>query len=212
MIDLSKHSLADTMPSSIKDNCVDNAVKSIDVQLQEIYLQSAYTLLLPRIDFLSEELIDKLAWQYHVDIAYQDLPIEKKRELVKTSISAHRLKGTPAAVENIIATIFKSAKIEEWYEYGGEAYYFRILDILEGISGKEVIQQLLDAVNTVKNTRSWLENINFLRNLENEIGLAMVLTINAETGIYPATPIMKDLETDVCAGGVILQHRKVVVR
>jgi len=213
MIDLKNFSVNDTVPSSIKsDKNVQSSIKAIDEQLKRICENIYKTLLAPRLDELSEEIIDELAWQYHIDPVYADLSIDKKRELIRSSISSHRIKGTPAAVEKTIATIFKSAKIEEWYEYGGEPYYFKISSIIEGIENKEILELLIDAVNATKNTRSWLEKISFLRNANAEVLIAMILGIESAIAIYPSIPLMTDFNASIYAGGAILQHRKVVIK
>lgn len=213
MLKLDEIGIAKTIPQSISGGQkTADIIAAIDPQLRQIYAEQIGVLLLPRLDVLSESLVDELAWQYHVDAYDASLSIEQKRELVRNSISVHRIKGTPAAVESVITSIFRSAKIKEWYEYDGRPYYFKIQDILEGIESPEAFQLLIDAVNATKNTRSWLEDINFLRKLEGEINLALILTIDAEVKIYPALPLMPDINTDINAGGAIMQHRKVVLR
>ena len=54
-------------PSINKDKNVQALCDAIDVKLREIAAASGLVLLLPRLDELPEEIVDDLAWQYHVD-------------------------------------------------------------------------------------------------------------------------------------------------
>lgn len=115
-----------------------------------------------RIDKLSDEFLNHLAYQFHVDFWDADLPIEKKRKLIKNSIKYHKYKGTPYAVEQLLKDAFDDTWIEEWFEYGGKPYFFRIYtrDILRD---KNTFANFIKALNTVKNTRSWLESFTLVR-------------------------------------------------
>ena len=101
-----------TLPSSIsQDRTVQNICDAIGLKLQELNRQAELVLLLPRLDELSETLIDELAWQYHVDFYDSSADITKKRALVKQAIAWHRRKGTPAVVEELCTTVFQSAQV-----------------------------------------------------------------------------------------------------
>ena len=50
----------------------------------------------------------------------------EKRSLLKQAAELHRYKGTPWAVRQGIKRISQDLDIEEWFEYGGKPYYFRI--------------------------------------------------------------------------------------
>lgn len=95
---------------------------------------------------MPENIVDYLARQYHVDFYQADLSLDAKRKLVKNSIIWHRHKGTKWAVEQVVSTVFEHpAHVEEWFEYGGDPYKFKIT-----ASGFENIQQLVSAIKTVK--------------------------------------------------------------
>lgn len=56
-------------------------------------------LIYPRIDSLSGEVLDLLAWQFHIEGWELADTEEKKRALIKRAIALHRLKGTPAGIK-----------------------------------------------------------------------------------------------------------------
>lgn len=116
-----------------------------------------------KIDLLDEEFLNHLAYQFHVDFWDKDLSIDKKRKLIKNSIKYHKHKGTPYAVEEMLSDIFDDTWIKEWFEYGGKPYYFKIyIGVKDGNTKIDLNDSFIRALNTVKNTRSWLESINIV--------------------------------------------------
>lgn len=167
--DIESISLLDILPNSIlTDPQITAAAKALDTELQSVTRATVETLHLPRIDELPEAVVDLLAWQWHVDF-YESLgmDIDTKRRLVKESIAWHRAKGTPAAIEAVASAAFDKTTVKEWYEYGGKPYYFKI--VTEDVTtDKEVLNRLHRAVDSVKNVRSWLEEIEFLLHLQDK--------------------------------------------
>lgn len=43
---------------------------------------------------------------------------------LKAAIAAHRRKGTPHAVEQVVKAILNDAVVQEWFEYGGGSISF----------------------------------------------------------------------------------------
>ncbi|GEA17731.1 phage tail protein I [Moorella sp. E306M] len=151
--------LADILPPNIaKDPKVSAAAQALDGELQAVTAAVDQCLLLARIDELPEPVIDQLAWQFHVDFYEPDLPLEQKRSLVKGTLDWHRRKGTPAAVEELVTAIFGDGEIQEWFEYGGQPYHFKVLTTNTSATTTDV-QRFTRAVESVKNARSVLEAI-----------------------------------------------------
>lgn len=167
--DIQSVSLLDILPGNLlEDAQVYAAAKSLDDELQRVTMACREVLHLPRLDELPEAVLDLLAWQWHVDF-YEPvgMDVETKRRLVKKSIAWHRIKGTPAAIEAVASAAFDKTTIKEWYEYGGKPYYFKI--ITEDVTtDKDVLNRLRRAVDSVKNTRSLLEEIEFLLHLQDK--------------------------------------------
>lgn len=160
MANIRQTNLIDLVPDSIKsDPQVQAAAAAIDNELQAVTADIPVTMLIARLDELPEAVIDLLAWQWHVDY-YEPvgMDIGTKRKLVRQSIAWHQRKGTPSIVKEIVSSVLGSATVSEWFNYGGDPYYFRITTAAY-ISNKNVISQLISMINTVKNTRSWLEKI-----------------------------------------------------
>mgnify|MGYP000870491714 FL=1 len=167
--DLQSVSLLDILPPNLlADKQIYAAAQALDDELQKITAATRNALLLPRLDELSEEVIDLLAWQWHVDF-YEPIgmDIETKRRLIKNSIAWHRIKGTPAAVEQVVSAVFDTSHVQEWFEYGGKPYHFKV--ITEDVTtDPNVLARMRRAINAAKNTRSWLETIEFILHLQDE--------------------------------------------
>ena len=185
--DLQSTSLLDILPPNLlADKQIHAAARALDDELQKITVATRNALLLPRLDELSEEVIDLLAWQWHVDFYEPSMSIETKRQLVRESIAWHRIKGTKAAVEKMTQTVFKGGVITEWFEYGGEPYHFRI-DVLNAPNMTEENRgRLLAVVNASKNTRSWLDELRFQRETRNIVYFGEAASIHTTYEIRPA--------------------------
>lgn len=210
MLKLQDASLQQILPPSIAyDKTVQNIVQAINEKLLLIDRQTELILLLPRLDELPETLVDELAWQYHVDFYDYTADINKKRALVRNAIAWHRYKGTPAAVEEVCTAVFKSAKVYEWFQYGGEPYHFQVRLIEEGVPDEKVIDNLERAIKVTKNTRSWLDGLSFYRELLATIYLAKAMWVHKSVSIYPSKFKMPDVNVNVYIGNAIRQQRSV---
>lgn len=156
-----EYKVAEHLPSSIDAEPIPSLAQVADVELGKI--NTDLLLIYPAIDSLNEQLIDYLAVQMHVD-EYDDTEnLDVKRQRVKRSFLLHRLKGTKYAVQKAVSTVYQSAKVEEWPEYSGEPYHFRVTGITAPMNETKTINKLVRLINAYKNTRSWLDYVQFNR-------------------------------------------------
>ena len=116
----------------------------------------------PRIDELPEEMLDILAYDFKVDWWDADYSLEEKRRTLKDSWRVHRMLGTKAAVVTAISAIYPDTQLQEWFEYEGQPYHFRLLidatfDDVDPIKH----QRVLDRVAYYKNLRSTMDEIEY---------------------------------------------------
>lgn len=159
MID-AEYRIAEHLPESINKDPVPNLARVVDMALSDI--NPDLLLIYPAIDDLPEELIDHLAEQMHVDEYDDNSDLSVKRQQVKESFLLHKFKGTKYAVQKAVSTVYQVAKVEEWPVYSGEPYHFRISGIISPIEDGAVVNKLVRIVNAYKNTRSWLDYIEFI--------------------------------------------------
>lgn len=133
------------------------------------------------IDDMPEWRLDEMAWE--LDCLYNyNSDIEKKRNWIRNAIPYYRLYGTPKAVETYIGGYFDSVELEEFWQYGGEPYHFRLT--VEGTWTPENESWTKKAVEKAKNVRSVLDGV--------RIGCSVKLAMMAEGTVlakfgYPMT-------------------------
>lgn len=123
------------------------------------------TVLVSIIDNVPASALPHLAEQYHItgnEGWLQALSENEKRNLIKSAIKMHRYKGTKYALEEIFKTLNIVGSVEEWFNYGGKPYYFKvILQIFNRSINEETEAKLRGLIDEYKNERSWLEEIEF---------------------------------------------------
>ena len=130
------------------------AARPAEIDLTRIYAQ---------IDALPEGMLDILAYDFKVDWWDGDYTVEQKRQTLKDSWKVHRMLGTKAAVETAISAIYPATQVQEWFEYGGEPYWFKLLIDLSGmLPNPEGHERVLNRVSFYKNLRSHIEEIEYI--------------------------------------------------
>jgi len=131
-------------------------------ELRENARLSRLNVIYARIDELPGDILDVLAYDLHVDWYNCEYPIETKRRIIRDSVKIHKRLGTKFAVETAIGSVFPGSKVEEWFEYGGEKYRFRIIiNVTEtGVSANQQ-NEVIENVRFYKNLRSHLEALKY---------------------------------------------------
>ena len=185
--DIQRTSLADIMPGNLlEDETVRRIVNVIDPQLHKIARAIRLVGFIARIDELPEPIVDALAWQWRVDFYDADMSLEEKRCSVKQSIAMHRIKGTRRAVMMALRLVYASGEVSEWFEYGGRPYYFRVRFVQPEKIRAEDIDRVIRIIRIVKNERSWLESIGFVRPLKIGTYHGAAMSINKAYQITPS--------------------------
>ena len=114
-------------------------------------------------DNVPVDALPHLAEQYHItgnEGWLQALSETEKRNLIKSAIKMHRYKGTKFAIEEICKTLNIIGTVDEWFNYGGSPYYFKvILEIFDRPISDDTETNLRALIDEYKNERSWLESI-----------------------------------------------------
>ncbi|WP_022850649.1 phage tail protein I [Limisalsivibrio acetivorans] len=153
-------SLLSLLPGSIRrDGRVSAAASAVERLLKQTGADISAVSIYPAIDSLSEEVLDYLAWQFNLSgpegwsLA---LDVEPKRRLIKEAIELHRHKGTPYAVRRVLEILGLEGRIEEWFDYDGEPYTFRVhIDVSDRPYTEELDAKLDELITALKNVRSW---------------------------------------------------------
>ena len=156
---LTAENLLSALPEVLRN---DESMYALAVAAAEVLASRAVEMdglrIYPRIDDLPEALLDILAYDFKVDWYDCNYPLKTKRALVKSSFHVHRHMGTRGSVIDALSSIYPGSTIEEWFEYGGDPYHFRIIldvmDQLVSISNSDIVR----AVDLYKSLRSHLED------------------------------------------------------
>ena len=116
------------------------------------------------IDQMDEQLLDILAYDFKVDWWDADYSLEEKRRTLKDSWRVHKLLGTKATVEMAISAIYPQTTVQEWFEYGGRPYHFKLqLDLTGTFWTEERPRRILERVNFYKSLRSHVDGLEYTR-------------------------------------------------
>ena len=171
----------------------------------------AEVLIYPAIDMLGSELINTLAIQMHCDFYDDTLPLAVRRNLVKNSIAWHRIKGTPAAVEQMIQTVYQTGVVEEWFDYGGEPFFFKV-NLGDSQITTQKIKNLIKMINVSKNVRSWLEVLRFSKSIDITRYLGCFADVHKKYEIIPGIVQGGDISSSIFIGGHNEIHHSADVR
>jgi len=186
MANLATTKIVDLLPSSLQsDSQVIAAATALDAELTAVTAAIEECLLLPRLDGLAEDVVDLLAWQWHVEGYSELLTIIQKRSLILQSIAWHRRKGTPGLVQDLVSAIYSSGVVTEWFDYGGEPYHFRV-QTTGVISSEAIYTQLRAAISAAKNVRSWLDGVYIVREWTGAMYMGFVVHMAKTLTLHPA--------------------------
>ena len=152
-----------TLPQVLKNDASFHAFATVMAkQLRAIIDDADHATIYARIDALPEAVLDILAYDFKVDWWDYGYSVEQKRQTLKDSWLVHKHLGTKFAVETAISAIYPNTNVEEWFEWGGDPYTFRLLIDVSGILvDPNRHSRVLELANYYKNLRSHLCGIQY---------------------------------------------------
>lgn len=195
----------DLVPDSISgDPIMAGAAEAIDPQLKAAADNIVLTIILARLDEQPETVVDFLAWQFHVDAYDRAETLAQKRNMVRRSIEMHRYKGTPWAVETALDALDYPAEVVEWFDYGGSAFYFKVLvDVSERGLDTNTWDEAEAIALAWKNLRSWLDGVQVWLSQSNKTPSVLIAPLSGEIiTVYPwqETEVSESSPSYVAAG------------
>lgn len=152
--------LVGSLPFSISRNDdKERLAEAIAAELVKLVGNTDCAAIFPRVDELPEQVLDILAYDLKIDWYEPSAPIANKRRAVKEAMFVHRYKGTKYAVETALHSVFQSAEVQEWFEYGGEPFHFKLT--VYGGSGSSNLKSLVARIQYAKNLRSVMDMVEF---------------------------------------------------
>jgi phage tail P2-like protein len=181
---LSTTNLTDLLPSPLSgDETVQDICTALDPGLQQltgILMQAA---IIHSISVLPESVLDILGHDFHIDEYRDEYSIEQKRSLIQNCMPVHKKRGTPGAVRSVTQSIFGgSASVQEWFEYAGDPYHFRLKSSAP-MTDSSQYARLAAALEYVKNVRSVLDGLIIDRTVEQPMFVAVTLIRTKQRGM-----------------------------
>lgn len=152
---------------------------ALQIEKRRIMAMADRTRTLAMIEQLPEDILDVLAVELRSPYYTDDMSVEKKRTIIKDTLVWFYHAGTPFAVTEMAAAIFGSGQVVEWFDFDpndGEIVpgEFDLETSAELQDPTEFMAQIAPIINRVKNTRSHLRVVRFLRLIHVPVSLAIL--------------------------------------
>lgn len=133
-----------------------------------------------------------LAWAVSVDDWNDSWPEEVRRNVIKASIEVHRRKGTIGALKRALQAFnYANIKVEEWFDYGADPYFFRVFfDVVEPGFDVNILPEIQKIIQNTKNVRSHLESLKAY--LTTELGLISIGSFIISKEVTSLEPVIFD--------------------
>ncbi|MDA3732396.1 phage tail protein [Niameybacter massiliensis] len=138
----------------------DKTTQAMSLVLTEILneIDIGRSLIRTQLEDLSEEVLDTIAIERNIFWYDANANADIKRNIIRNCNKVFRTLGTNYAIEQVIADYFGDGQIEEWYEYDGQPYHFRVLTTNTKVTG-ELADQFHKAVEAVKRKSTRLHEV-----------------------------------------------------
>ena len=148
-------------------------------------------------DLAPVHILPWLAWALSVDDWSDSWSEQVRRNVIKASVEVHRKKGTIGALKKALQAFnYTNVKVEEWFEYGAEPYFFRVFfDVTEPGFDVNILPQVQKVIESTKNARSHLESLRAY--LSVEVGLVSIGSIIISKEVTSLNPVIFDHDDEL---------------
>lgn len=148
-------------------------------------------------DLAPAHILPWLAWALSVDDWNDDWSESIRRNVIKASIEVHRKKGTIGSLKKALQAFnYTNIKVEEWFEYGADPYFFRVFfDVREPGFDVNILPQVQKVIESTKNARSHLESLRAY--LSAEMGLVSIGSIIISKEVTALNPVIFDHDDEL---------------
>ena len=149
------------LPSVLRDDAgMEKLARTVAENINGILPQINRAGIYFRINELDEGLLDVLASDMNIEWYNYNASIEEKRAIIQNSWNIHKHTGTKNALNSVISDVIPGTSVEEWFEYDGDPYHFRMK--IPGTWTPEKKAWITKAISLVKNVRSVVDDYTFV--------------------------------------------------
>jgi phage tail P2-like protein len=200
MQDISQVKLIDLCPSSLRnDSQIIAMCDAVQPEFDQIDQAIQSVLFIPNLTDLPDDVLELLAWERNLggdDGWLLAKSKEQKARLIRDAYKLQKYKGTKYAVKKALELVGLSGEVQEWFEYGGDRYTFKLnINGMENYSNTQL--ELLDIyILTAKNTRSWaIVVINQAHTMKLNVAVGWVEVHHSEFKTSETQALVINLET-----------------
>lgn len=148
-------------------------------------------------DLAPAHILPWLAWALSVDDWSDSWSEQIRRNVIKASVEVHRKKGTIGALKKTLQAFnYENVKVEEWFEYGADPYFFRVFfEVREPGFDVNILPQVQKVIESTKNARSHLESLRAY--LSAEMGLVSIGSIIISKEVTSLNPVIFDHDDEL---------------
>lgn len=158
VIDLQDVLLPDILPDVFSDAAKTRAYALADRHMRRMICRYARKVMFyQNLSMLDDAVLDLMAEELKTQYYSASLDRDTKARLIQNTIRWHMLAGTRTAVEELVTSVFESDGVKEWFEYGGDPFYFKIDTELDFSS--DLFAVFRDMIKKVKHTAASLEHV-----------------------------------------------------
>lgn len=166
-----------------------NLFEIIVEELYEAAVEVPMLHLMANLEKQSDDVLDHLAWQFHVDFYDAKFERQKKIAVIRNAYQSHKYKGTPYALDLVFDSLGLDGHITEWFEDDENPYTFKAnINVFDVGINEDTYRMFERLIRHYKNVRSWLEEIIINLNSRNQIYVGSTLEVGHTLTIYPNTP------------------------
>ena len=125
--------------------------------LGQAFIDTKHASIYTRIAELDESLLDVLAKDFNIAWYDYNYPLETKRRVIAAAFSVYFNNGTKGALETALKAVYPNAEVDEWFNYGGLPYHFRVI-LNDQAEDYDAVNKM---IRLYKNERSWLDSISY---------------------------------------------------
>lgn len=110
----------------------------------------------------NEDVLDTLAKDFKIDWYDYNYALATKRAVVRDSFYIHNHLGTKGSVVSAISDVFPQSLVQEWWEYAGHPFYFRVIIDVTNTIEPAPIGLIKKKIDFYKPARSHLQDDNII--------------------------------------------------
>ena len=219
MIKLQDARIADGLPRVVAEQPWAKVLSAVYGELQSRMLEYLATgMTFSDVENCSDGMLDQMAIYLKIEWYDSAADIETKRKLVRTAIEIQRYAGTVKAVREQVETIYKKARIEEWFSYGGTPGFWKLyVDITDDQETYHTAAEMEKLLGYTKRCTAHLEQVIYtIKPHERSpayiaaapCGMAASYTVR-----LPGTIRLKDIHARAHAsGGLAHMHETITIK